>query len=1111
MDSDVTPRDPMVLAGRDVGRALYAILLGREVETAQRLDDISGVPAPALAASITEAQEFQDRLDALERDGRLPAPRVRLSAAQRAEAEAFLRDFAAPLPDDAEGPEAWLLALLSAPALAPLLAERPALEDARAALAEAAHHREAEAGRRAAFFAPLAPPRLPASPDPAPMERVAAAFPFFPVARPEAGEPPSRPERWPDWVRRAAEAGHLAHWLWHEHTYRAQAADFPEPLGEQPPFLHFLLHGDAAGLSPHPLFSPAAYRQLNKLRPARGEGAFRHWVLEGEAEERPTTCLFDRAYYLERNPQVRAQLAAGSFRTALEHFIRHGLAAGLDFLPDFDAAFYLERNPDIREAVASGYFPSAAHHFLFFGVAEGRDPNRYFSNQRYAQRYPDSGEEMRRLGLRSVFEHFLLLGRARGWRPGEPRLNIRADLDGAKALLEQRGRRAFLEAMDGTLDSLREAPREPALSVVVPVSGQADFTAGFLKWAGFAADHLAFRRGLGTEVIVVDNGSDDHTASLLAAMPGVRHLRFDAPIGFPAAVNRGVEASSGRIVLVANNDIEFAPNAFARAVDALDADPTLGLVGAKILLPNETLQEAGSLLRRDGSSLGLGRGLPATDGRGARLVEVDYASGCFIAFRREDFAALGGFDEGYSPGYYEEVDFALRLKGRLGKRSALDTGLAVVHHEHASFAKGRPQAAAEALMLRNRRRFRGAHAAALAALPPASPRHVAARLREAVWGARRLLVVEDRVPSALLGAGFGRMEEICHVLSELGVGFDILALNPSPLREEWPDPLTRVFRQWLPGEGLDAVLERSAGLYTHLWLCRTHNLHRAAAAVAGARAGHELTVICDTEAVASRRAIEQAAMRGRPMAAEEQAALFAAELADPLGVDHWVAVTAGDAALMRGLGLGPVHEVGHHVRVPAGGAARPFAARGRILFVGALYAAGSPNHDGVEWFARELMPRLPAEARRAVTIAGHWKPELREAFEADFPGFEGEILGSVTEAELAALYAEARVSLAPTRFSAGVPCKVVESVLHGVPTVMTDLLAGQLDVPGLAGLAAAPRQGPGFAEWVARLWTDEAAWQAQRELQAASIGAANARERFVSAIAGVCRASALIT
>ena len=101
----------------------------------------------------------------------------------------------------------------------------------------------------------------------------------------------------------------------------------------------------------------------------------------------------------------------------------------------------------------------------------------------------------------------------------------------------------------------------------------------------------------------------------------------------------------------------------ARAlVSAAAEEPKAGAVGSRVVLPSGELQEAGSIIWSDGTTLGVGRGLRAADGDYNYRRAVDYCSACALLVRRDVWDALGGFDEAYLLGYYEDADLCLRIR-----------------------------------------------------------------------------------------------------------------------------------------------------------------------------------------------------------------------------------------------------------------------------------------------------------------------------------------------------------------------------------------------------------------------------------------------------------------
>ena len=112
-----------------------------------------------------------------------------------------------------------------------------------------------------------------------------------------------------------------------------------------------------------------------------------------------TNALFDPAYYLAQNPDVKA---AGV--DPYQHYISSGFKEGRDPNQFFSTSYYLKNNPDVA---AAGINPLL--HFEANGYAEGRDPSSLFSLADYLAAYPD----VKAAGLNPLL-HFVTSGRAEG-------------------------------------------------------------------------------------------------------------------------------------------------------------------------------------------------------------------------------------------------------------------------------------------------------------------------------------------------------------------------------------------------------------------------------------------------------------------------------------------------------------------------------------------------------------------------------------------------------------------------------------------------------------------------------------------------------------------------
>ena len=119
------------------------------------------------------------------------------------------------------------------------------------------------------------------------------------------------------------------------------------------------------------------------------------------------------------------------------------------------------------------------------------------------------------------------------------------------------------------------------------------------------------------ELLIVDNGSTEPEAlALLAALEArkrVRVIRRPGPFNFAALNNAAVAEAQGEVLLLLNNDTEVQHADWLDEMVGQLSQPGIGIVGARLLYPNGTVQHAGILLGPDGAATHVGRGAARDD------------------------------------------------------------------------------------------------------------------------------------------------------------------------------------------------------------------------------------------------------------------------------------------------------------------------------------------------------------------------------------------------------------------------------------------------------------------------------------------------------------------
>ena len=616
-------------------------------------------------------------------------------------------------------------------------------------------------------------------------------------------------------------------------------------------------------------------------------------------------------------------------------------------------------------------------------------------------------------------------------------------------------------ASGATLDLPQSA--RPEISIILVLFNRAELTLACLR-------SITENYNQAVEVVIVDNASTDRTSQLLDRITGARILRNPDNRHFLAAVNQAAAECRGDYLLLLNNDAQLLPGGLQIALRTLKSSADIGAVGGKIILLDGTLQEAGSIVWRDGSCTGYGRGDDPSAPMYNFRRDVDYCSGAFLLTPRKVWEQLNGFDRVFAPAYYEETDYCMRLWAQ-GLRVVYEPVATIVHYE---FGSSESVSKATDLQARHQVVFAERHRTTLAIRENAGDEALLrARARQAD---RRVLFIEDRVPHLWLGSGFPRAHAVLRALRSQGYFVTLYPL--AVIHEPW-DLVYVDFPQEVEvmmGMGpamLEPFLRNRRDYYSAIIVSRPHNM-RWLAPILSAHPDwlKNLKVIYDAEALFAARDVGLRRLAGNPMTDEEIQNAFASEIRLMEAADQVVAVSEGEREAIQKHGSRDVEVLGHSLDVIP--AETPFHDRQGLLFVGAVHDETSPNADSLIWFLREILPKIHRRLGDIpVTIAGVNQSATVRALATPQVRVTGHL------PSLRDCYSGSRIFIAPTRYAAGIPHKVHEAAAHGLPIVATPLLAQQLGWTEQELSIAEDAEA--FAARCIEIYTDQAKWSALRE------------------------------
>jgi GT2 family glycosyltransferase len=753
-------------------------------------------------------------------------------------------------------------------------------------------------------------------------------------------------------------------------------------VGVTDPLLH-VTFGGKDRCDPHPLFD-ATYYLAHVRGPEVVQNPWVHFLQQPGPEYADPHPLFDGAFYCKMylSDQV---VPVNPFLDYLNGGARLDRAPN----PAFDVKGYTYEHPE----VVTSFDGNALLHYVLKGRSAGKSPHPLFEPEWYLAANPDVAAA----GI-DPYEHYIRHGLSQK-RLGSRALGDDPDIRGPFPMPCGNG-----------------APRVSI--IVLSYKSYFDTYRCLTSISRMSGNDVAFK------VLLIDDGPDRPAGSLMADHPGIEVVTNKQNLGFLRACNHAARITSGEFILFLNNDTIVSANWLKSLVDLADRAPRSGMIGSKLLNYDGSIQEAGGVIFRNGWGYPYGRGKDRNLPEFNFVREVDCVTGACMLIRRTAFEEVGGFDDRFVPAFYEEFDFAFTLQAK-NFCVFYQPASEVYHRGSASYGSE----ARDRYSITNHSQFVKKWSTRLQ--DQATDETEIFRDRERSKTAGTILIIDDKVPQYDKHAGALTIKQYMHLLT--ASDFKVIYW---PHSRQATQPYTKELQQ----AGIEVIygdldfskwLDRSGRFIEFVWAARPNVAPHYIKQIRRKTRARLLYYTHDLHWLREQRRYE---IEG------DLQALLASKRIKPVEIDIFNTVdcvttpSLEEATVIADLVPGvevrvlPPYFYRMDSKVAVGGP--PLELRNKIIFVGGY--AHLPNVDAAKVLVQDVMPLVWRSVPDAsvMLVGSDPPPELYRLAEDRV-----EVVGYVPHLE--PYYQQARMSVSPLRYGAGVKGKIISSLEQGVPVVTT--------------------------------------------------------------------------
>ena len=245
--------------------------------------------------------------------------------------------------------------------------------------------------------------------------------------------------------------------------------------------------------------------------------------------------------------------------------------------------------------------------------------------------------------------------------------------------------RAQEGAVDGWYQTKFTLKEEPLVSILIPNKDHTDDLDVCLNSFFERADYQNY------EFIIIENNSVlpetfAYYEKIEKEHDNVKVVYWEAGFNYSAINNFGFKFAKGDYIMLLNNDVELITPDIFQSMLGFCMRPEVGIVGAKLLYNDHTVQHAGVLVGAGGLADHVFKGIHEDDpgymGRAISSQDVSAVTAACLLVKRSVYEEVGGLEEEFQVAF-NDVDFCLKVR-KAGYLIVYDADVKLFHYESKS-------------------------------------------------------------------------------------------------------------------------------------------------------------------------------------------------------------------------------------------------------------------------------------------------------------------------------------------------------------------------------------------------------------------------------------------